>query len=95
MPIIPFIGLSILIHILVILMFKISRKEPQASKNSHEMYHQSWSSWLVISTVMVFVMANAFLVIRASVVDRHSSIHKIFSYEQNHMRQHQDNNLLK
>jgi hypothetical protein len=88
MPIVPFIGLSILVHVLIILLYKISSHTIKHPENTGlPKIYKRWHSFLVISLVLIFVFTNAVLLLRACLIDRHSYLHKIFSYSQTHQIQ--------
>lgn len=102
MPIVPFIGLSILIHIFIIFLYKIFSRKNQEYKHKVSLkVHKRWTSWLIILTVFVFIFVNAVFLVRASVIDRHSYVHKFFDYSSQqptiHLSSHnyQDNFLKK
>lgn len=80
MPVVPFVGLSILIHMIVILSYKIFRKEKKSINIKDVEHTKHWASWLVVSMVLLFVFSNAFFLVRASVVDEHSSIHRYLNH---------------
>ena len=79
MPLTPFIGLSLIIHLGIILMYKLFNLYNREGK-----YKPSLSDKMlrvvglgIISAVFMVVATNAVILLRASVKDRHSVVHFI------------------
>lgn len=82
MPLTPFIGLSVAIHIGIILLYRLfnlapATSEPVAQSSSRAM---RWLGCGIITVVFGFVLTNAIILVRASVEDRHSVVHMLEHY---------------
>jgi hypothetical protein len=78
MPFTPFIGLSIFIHITLIIVFKVFRLTPSNERVARRSYKlNNWVSLLIITTIFSFTFTTAAILVRASIIERHSSINFI------------------
>lgn len=75
MPLTPFLGLSVLIHICIIVGYKLfsrsPKKKPVKAKNVRLTRAIGVTT---IFLVFIFVVTNATILVRASLVDKHSSV---------------------
>jgi len=74
MIIVPFIGLSILIHILIIIFYSTFHMGPsnKRQQNRYLMFNKFFGS-IIIIFVFSFVLISATSLIRLSVTDKHST----------------------
>ncbi len=78
MPLTPFIGLSILVHIILIIVYKTFNIVPNAKRTVRQ--YSAFNTWLglvIITGVFSFVFVSAALMVHASIVEKHSSINLI------------------
>lgn len=75
MPLTPFIGLSVFIHIILIIIFKIFHINPY-NWNRKKRYSviNFWLSSIIIVTMFSFVLFSAGVLVHASIVEKHSNI---------------------
>jgi hypothetical protein len=79
MPLTPFIGLSIIVHVCIIILHKLFNWGPGRTVRYKEMRSTRWISFAIILFIFIFISTNAFLLVRASIVERHSLI-QVFSH---------------
>lgn len=77
MPLTPFIGLSIAIHLGIIMIYKIisrfySRERTTTTVTAPIM---RWYGFTIIAIVFIFVFTNAIILVRVSILDKHSIVH--------------------
>jgi len=82
MPFTPFIGLSVLVHIGIIVGYRLShwKSGEKIKVKTPTLNSVRWSGFAIILAVFLVVLANAALLVRHSVEDKHSSIHFIYSH---------------
>lgn len=94
MPLIPFFGISIIVHIILILVYHLFHLPPRTyvlpTKTNA---FRNWAGLLVILGVFGFVLVSATLLVRASIMERHSSFNYVrnhseyFNHANNHLKQ--------
>ncbi len=84
MPLTPFIGLSVLIHISIIVINKLLRRVPGENETTPIVKNSTRKSIayasLIIASVFTFVFINAGILIRASLTDSHSTVRFVNNY---------------
>ncbi len=84
MPLTPFIGLSVLIHVSIIVINKLLRRIP-GEKETTPLVKTSTRKTiaytsLIIAAVFAFVLINAGILVRASLTDSHSTVRYVNNY---------------
>jgi hypothetical protein len=78
MPLTPFIGLSILVHIVLIIVYKTFNIVPSKKRTiRHYSAFNTWLGLVIITGVFSFVFVSAAFLVHASIVEEHSSINLI------------------
>ncbi len=81
MPLTPFIGLSVIVHLCVIAGHKVSSWLPfRKPQTQSSIPRASIFSYPIIGIVFLMVMTNAFILVDRSVLDSHSSFRFINTY---------------
>ena len=72
---VPFIGISILAHISIIIFYTVFHLTPRKGQqtNNHKIFNKIFGS-IIIITVFSFVSLTAFSLVRMSVEEKHSTI---------------------
>ena len=74
MPITPFIGLSVLIHIMIIVGNKLFRFTPKNEKSIATSTMMHYAGFLIVIFIFGVILTGATLITHASIEDGHSSI---------------------
>ncbi|MGE5425481.1 MAG: hypothetical protein ACM3PZ_00080 [Bacillota bacterium] len=90
MPLTPSIGLSVLVHLIVLLVYGIRRVFGSAKRNSlksirihHAVINNRFLGIIIPITISVVIFSGAFKLVELSVQNRYSSIHLVRQYLDN------------
>lgn len=73
MPLTPFIGLSVFIHIAIIIFYKLLHLKKQSPRLIPLKVQSYWLGCVVIFFVFTFVLGGASLLVKASITDEHAN----------------------